>query len=217
MTPGCSEAERSKPFDEAAETGGNVYDKYGTSNPVERRLMGGFMRALDELVGLTGATEAHEVGCGEGELAIRLAREGLRMRGTDAFPEVLEEARSRAKAAGVEIAFEATPVEELEPARDGAELIVCCEVLEHLTDPERALEVLSGLARPWLIASVPREPLWRALNLARLSYVGDLGNTPGHLNHWSRRDFVRFLTSRFEVVEVRTPTPWTMALCRART
>ena len=200
----------------AVEAGGNVYDKYGTSNPVARRLMAGFMAQLDELVELTGAREAHEVGCGEGELAIRLAQHGMRLRGTDAFPQVLEEARTRAAAAGIEIDFEATPVEELDPARHAAELVVCCEVLEHLDDPERALDVLAGLARPWLLASVPREPLWRALNLARLSYVGDLGNTPGHLNHWSKSDFVRFLTRRFEVIEVRSPTPWTMALCRVQ-
>jgi 2-polyprenyl-3-methyl-5-hydroxy-6-metoxy-1,4-benzoquinol methylase len=201
---------------ETAEAGGNVYDKYGTSNPVARRLMAGFMAQLDELVERTGATDAHEVGCGEGELAIRLALRGIRMRGTDAFPQVLEEAHRRAAAAGVEIGFEATPVEELNPHRHAAELIVCCEVLEHLADPERALDVLAGLARPWLIASVPREPLWRALNLARLSYVGELGNTPGHLNHWSKRDFVRFLTRRFEVIEVRSPTPWSMVLCRVQ-
>jgi 2-polyprenyl-3-methyl-5-hydroxy-6-metoxy-1,4-benzoquinol methylase len=201
---------------QAAEAGGNVYDKYGTSNPVARRLMSGFMAQLDELVERTGATDAHEVGCGEGELSIRLARRGIRMRGTDAFPQVLEEARRRAASAEVEIDFEAVPVEELQPDRHAAELVLCCEVLEHLDDPERALDVLASLARPWLIASVPREPLWRALNLARLSYVGDLGNTPGHLNHWSRRDFVRFLTRRFEVVEVRTPTPWSMVLCRVQ-
>src|SRR4051812_7251876 len=199
-----------------AEAGGNVYDKYGTSNPVARRLMAGFMAQLDELVGRTGASEAHEVGCGEGGIAIRLARRGIRTRGTDAFPQVLEEARRRASAADVAIEFEATPVEELAPDRHGAELIVCCEVLEHLEDPERALDVLAGLAKPWLIASVPREPLWRALNLARLSYVGELGNTPGHLNHWSKRDFVRFLTRRFEVTELRSPTPWTMVLCRVQ-
>lgn len=200
---------------QAAEAGGNVYDKYGTSNPVARRLMAGFTGELDELVGLTGATEAHEVGCGEGELSIRLARRGLRVRATDAFGQVLEEARRRASAAGVEIAFEATPVEELGPEGHAAELVLCCEVLEHLEDPERALDVLARLARPWLIASVPREPLWRALNLARLSYVSELGNTPGHLNHWSKRGFVRFLRRRFEVVEVRSPLPWTMVLCRA--
>jgi SAM-dependent methyltransferase len=211
---GCSEAEpRSNPSDSG---GGNVYDKYGTSNPIARRLVAGFMSELDELVERSGAREAHEVGCGEGELSIRLARAGLRVRGTDAFPRVLEEARERAGAAGVEIEFEATPVEELDPARHAAELVVCCEVLEHLESPERGLEVLARLARPWLIASVPREPLWRALNLARLSYVGELGNTPGHLNHWSKRGFERFLGGRFEVVDLRNPLPWTMALCRVQ-
>jgi SAM-dependent methyltransferase len=195
--------------------GGNVYDKYGTSNPIARRLMAGFMADLDELVERSGAHEAHEVGCGEGEVSIRLAQRGIRVRGTDAFPQVLEEARRRASAAGEQIDFEARPVEELDPETDAAELVVCCEVLEHLEDPHRALDVLSRLARPWLIASVPREPLWRTLNLARLSYVGDLGNTPGHLSHWSKGGFERFLRERFEVLEVRSPIPWSMALCRA--
>jgi 2-polyprenyl-3-methyl-5-hydroxy-6-metoxy-1,4-benzoquinol methylase len=200
----------------AAEHGGNVYDKYATANPIERRLVTGFMANLDELVERSGAREAHEVGCGEGEVSIRLARRGIRVRGTDAFPQVLEEARRRAEAADVEIDFEATPVEELDPDRDAAELVVCCEVLEHLEDPRRGLEVLAGLARPWLIASVPREPLWRALNLARLSYVTQLGNTPGHLSHWSKGAFERFLGGRFQVVEIRSPIPWTMALCRVQ-
>ena len=101
------------------------------------------------------------------------------------------------------------------PAGDAAELVVCCEVLEHLADPERGLAVLASLARPWLLVSVPREPVWRALNLARGHYFADLGNTPGHLNHWSRRGFVNWLSTRLSVVEVRAPLPWTMALCRA--
>ena len=79
-----------------------------------------------------------------------------------------------------------------------------------------ALATLASLARPWLIVSVPREPIWRALNLARLKYVADMGNTPGHLSHWSKRGFVELLDSRVDVIEVRSPLPWTMALCRAR-
>jgi SAM-dependent methyltransferase len=196
---------------------GNVYDKYSTPNPIERRLVDGFLAQLDELVERTGAREVHEVGCGEGELTVRLARNGLRMRGTDAFPDVIDEARDRARAEALEIDFETVPVEELDPDRHAAELIVCCEVLEHLDDAERALEVLAGLARPWLIASVPREPLWRVLNMARLKYWGDLGNTPGHLGHWSKRGFLELLEPAFEVVEVASPLPWTMALCRVRT
>ncbi len=177
--------------------------------------MGGFIARLEDLVESTRARQAHEVGCGEGELAMRLARRGLRVRGTDVSTEVIDEARRRAEAAGLEIEFQAAPVQELRPDRDAAELIVCCEVLEHLDDPDAALTVIASLARPWAIVSVPREPLWRALNMARLAYLGDLGNTPGHLNHWSRGGFVRFLERRLEVVAVHTPLPWTMALCRS--
>ena len=165
---------------------------------------------------LTGAAEAHEVGCGEGELARRLAARGLRVRGTDASADVIEEAQRRAGDAGVSAEFRVSRVEELDPAIDAAELIVCCEVMEHLPDPDGALSVVASLASPWAIVSVPREPLWRALNMARLEYLGSFGNTPGHLNHWSRRSFVRFCEAKLEVVEVRAPLPWTMALCRAR-
>jgi 2-polyprenyl-3-methyl-5-hydroxy-6-metoxy-1,4-benzoquinol methylase len=200
---------------DTTETGGNVYDKYSSGHPIERRLVARFLTQLEALVELSGAREAHEVGCGEGELAQRMARRGLRVRGSDASPEVLAEARSRAAGSGLEIDYEPRAVEELEPERDAAELVVCCEVLEHLEDPRAAIGVLSELAHPWLIVSVPREPLWRILNLARLKYVGDLGNTPGHRWHWSKRGFIRFLEERVEVIEVRNPIPWTMALCRA--
>jgi len=155
------------------------------------------------------------VGCGEGELAQRLAARGLRTRGTDFSADVIAEATRRAEAAGIEAEFRTVPIEELDPAEDAAELVVCCEVLEHLPDPEAGLGMVARLARPWAIVSVPREPLWRALNVARGKYLGDLGNTPGHLNHWSRRGFLRFLGRHLEVVEVRSPLPWTMALCRS--
>jgi SAM-dependent methyltransferase len=198
----------------AVSEGGNVYDKYATRNPVERRLVGRFLAELSELVERSGAREAHEVGCGEGELAMRIARRGLAVRGSDVSPDVIGEARSRSATAGLDIPFKAASITDLDPGEDAAELIVCCEVLEHLDDPVKGLAILSGLARPWLIVSVPREPLWRALNLARFKYLGDLGNTPGHLGHWSRREFLDFLESRVEVVEARSPLPWTMALCQ---
>jgi 2-polyprenyl-3-methyl-5-hydroxy-6-metoxy-1,4-benzoquinol methylase len=194
--------------------GGNVYDKYSTRNPIERRLVAGFLADVRELVERTGAREAHEVGCGEGEISLMLARGGLRMRGSDVSAEVIEEARRRAARAGVDVGYRAVPIEALEPEVDAAELVICCEVLEHLPDPERGLAALAALARPWLLLSVPREPIWRTMNLARLKYVGELGNTPGHLGHWSRRSFLDLLRARLEVVEARSPLPWTIALCR---
>lgn len=197
---------------------GNVYDKYGTRNPIARLLMRGFLGAFRELAGMSGAREAHEVGCGEGRLAVELAELGLKVRASDASPKIVEVARATVEAsapAGAEIELSVASVYDLEPPGDAAELVVCCEVLEHLEEPREALRVLAPLARPWALFSVPREPLWRVLNLARGRYLADLGNTPGHLQQWSRQSFVDLLAERFEIVAVRSPLPWTMVLCRS--
>ena len=41
-----------------------------------------------------------------------------------------------------------------------------------------------------------------------------LGNTPGHVNHWSKRGFVALLSRYGTVEEARAPFPWTMVLVR---
>ena len=94
------------------------------------------------------------------------------------------------------------------------DLAAATEVLEHVPDPERTLAEMARVARRHLLVSVPREPLWRVLNVARGAYLRELGNTPGHLNHWSRSAFVAQLGRHGEVIEVRSPLPWTMALVR---
>jgi 2-polyprenyl-3-methyl-5-hydroxy-6-metoxy-1,4-benzoquinol methylase len=195
---------------------GNVYPKYTTRNPLARLLVANFQANLRALVQRSGARQVHEVGCGEGFLARWLAADGYRVRGSDLSPATIAEARRRSAGSTPPIAFQVADLYRLDSERDAAELIVCCEVLEHLPDPAGALDVLGQLARPHLIASVPREPLWRLLNLARGKYWRDLGNTPGHLQHWSSARFAEMLGSRLEVVEVRKPLPWAMALCRAR-
>lgn len=195
---------------------GNVYPKYTTSNPLARLLVANFASALRQLVWASGAREIHEVGCGEGHLSLMLAAEGLSVRGSDRSPEVVSEAERRAAARGLALPFQVADLYELNPARDAAELVLCCEVLEHVPEPVRALRILAGLARPYLIVSVPREPLWRVLNLVRGHYWRDLGNTPGHLQHWSTGAFLALLQEQVTVVELCTPLPWTMALCRTR-
>jgi 2-polyprenyl-3-methyl-5-hydroxy-6-metoxy-1,4-benzoquinol methylase len=195
---------------------GNLYPKYTTRNPLARLLVANFMTTLRHLVRRAGAREIHEVGCGEGHLSTRLAAEGWQVRGSDVSPVAIFEAAERARACGLRIPFRVGDLYDLEPARDGAPLVLCCEVLEHLPDPERALGVLAALARPHLIVSVPREPLWRVLNLARGKYWHELGNTPGHLHHWSTVAFLDLLRDHLEVLELRTPPPWTMALCKTR-
>jgi len=196
--------------------GGNLYPKYTVRNPIARLLVDRFLANLLDLARQSEARQVHEVGCGEGFLSTMLARQGFAVRGSDLAPAAVAAARGRAAELGLGARFRVADLYDLEPERDGAELVICCEVLEHVPDPGRAVQLLARLARPHLIVSVPREPIWRLLNLARGHYWGDLGNTPGHLQHWSTAGLLSLLEPHLEVRAVRTPLPWTMALCRRR-
>ncbi len=205
---------REAPFENGGPAG-NYGDKHGSANPVTRRLMARFYRALLGLAAETGVRDVHEVGCGEGHLARRLAAAGYRVRGSDVSPAIIGEARALSLAAGDATPFTVRSLYELGEA-DAAPLVVCCEALEHLARPEEARARLAAAARPYLVASVPAEPLWRMLNMARGTYLARLGNTPGHLQHWSPRGFVRWIARDFDVLRVLHPVPWTMVLARSR-
>ncbi len=195
---------------------GNTYDKYGSTNPVVRRLMAGFERTLDELFAQAAPGSVLDVGCGEGVLTEQWADRIApgRIVGID-----LEDPKLDAEWVGRQrpnLTFAPMEVERLEFADDEFELVAATEVLEHVADPEAALAEMARVAGRHLLVSVPHEPLWRALNMARGAYLRELGNTPGHLNHWTRRSFVRLLGRYGEVVEIRAPFPWTMLLVAVR-
>jgi SAM-dependent methyltransferase len=193
---------------------GNTYDKYGSRNPVVRRLMAGFERNLDELFERAAPASALDVGCGEGVLVQRWARRlgDGRVVGVDLEEDSIQAGWAAHQAPNLEYRVMEGP--ELPFADDEFDLACAIEVLEHLPDPAHALAEMARCARHNLLVSVPREPLWRALNMARGAYWPALGNTPGHLNHWSKRSFVALLSGYGEVLEVRSPFPWTMLLVR---
>ena len=193
---------------------GNTYDKYGSTNPVVRRLMSSFERTLDELMARADPQSLLDVGCGEGVLVHRWAQSlpGRRVVGIDLEEESIQAGWSQRQAPNLE--YRTMPAEDLPFAADEFDLATAIEVLEHVPDPEHTLAEMARCAERHLLVSVPREPLWRMLNMARGAYLGQLGNTPGHLNHWSKRSFARLLAQHGEVVELRSPFPWTMLLVR---
>ncbi len=193
---------------------GNTFDKYGSTNPVVRRLMAGFERTLDELWNQAAPQSVLDVGCGEGVLTHEWAqRLGERpIVGIDLEdPKLRAEWDQRARA---NLSYRVEEATQLSFADDQFDVATAIEVLEHVPDPEATVAEMARVAERFLIVSVPREPLWRGLNLARGAYWGALGNTPGHLNHWSRRSFVSLLSRHGTVEEARSPFPWTMLLVR---
>jgi 2-polyprenyl-3-methyl-5-hydroxy-6-metoxy-1,4-benzoquinol methylase len=193
---------------------GNTFDKYGSANPVVRRLMAGFERSLDELFDRAAPRSLLDIGCGEGILVQRWAHRigDGRVVGVDLEEDSIQAGWRQHQAPNLE--YRVVAAQELPFAAGEFEMVSAIEVLEHLPEPERALAQMARCAQRHLLVSVPREPLWRMLNLARGAYVRELGNTPGHLNHWSARAFVSLLARHGEVVAVRQPFPWTMALVR---
>jgi SAM-dependent methyltransferase len=190
---------------------GNHTPKYTARNPAIRWLTQRWVANLDRVFAQVAADPAGrprrslEVGCGEGVIAAKLHQRFGEVVALD-LPD-----------AGLRAGWHQLPgprflhadAHALPFGDDRFDVVVAAEVLEHLPDPARGLQELARVGRAHLVLSVPQEPLFRACNLLAGRYVGALGNTPGHLNHWTRRGFVRFVAGVAEVREVTSPFPWT--------
>ncbi len=193
---------------------GNTFDKYGSTNPVVQRLMAGFERTLAELFEQAAPRSLIDVGCGEAVLTHKWATQlgDRRVVGIDLEDPSIQQHWQARTAPNLE--YKVMKAENLPFADNEFDVATAIEVLEHVPDPAHTVAEMARVAERWLLVSVPREPLWRGLNVARGAYVKDLGNTPGHLNHWSKRSFVKLLGRHGDVVEARSPFPWTMLLVR---
>jgi SAM-dependent methyltransferase len=191
-------------------TAGNLTAKYPPANPVAGLLVGRWRTALRELVALAAPASLLDVGCGEGVLTAEWAHAlpGTRVLGVDVEDVVSVPERPNLRFATI------APAPPL-PYADGAwDLVAAVESLEHMEDPEGAVAEMARCAGRHLMVSVPREPLWRALNLARGAYVRAGGNTPGHRQHFTLATLRALLRSHGEVLATRSPAPWTVALAR---
>jgi SAM-dependent methyltransferase len=191
-------------------------EKYQSKNFIARRLVDNFMKTILHVVQRTAPGSIHEIGCGEGHILGVLARNGYRVRGCDLSETSMAVAKEESERHGLDIPLQRKNIYDLDAETDRAETVLCCEVLEHLTDPEMALQKLIAITEKDLVLSVPREPIWHLLNMARGKYWHALGNTPGHYQHWTRGMFVDFIRPHAEIVAVENPLPWTVVHCRPK-
>lgn len=192
---------------------GNTYDKEAATHPLERRLVAGFTGALEALLP-TRASSVLEVGCGEGhQLQKVLQRVGAeRVVGLDLLDVELE--GTWAGLDDVDLLWGSAY--QLPFPSDSFDLVLALEMLEHVGEPDTVLAEIARVATGPVVISVPWEPVWRLGNLARRRYVREMGNTPGHIQHFTRRAIVSRVEQHLDVLDVRRPFPWTFVLAHAR-
>ncbi len=191
-------------------------EKYQSGSLIGQKLVDNFMDSILRMVQNTNTREVHEIGCGEGHILGMLASKNFKVKGCDISIDSLKVAKSEAEKHSLDINLKLKNIYELNRKDDSSDTVLCCEVLEHLTEPEKALLKLISITKKDLILSVPNEPIWHILNMLRGKYLSALGNTPGHYQHWSKNQFIKFVSKYAEIIEVKTPLPWTLIHCRPK-
>lgn len=204
---------RKSPLIENGIVVGTGSNKYQMRNPIGKLLIQQFDRTISKLVREINPKTILEVGCGEGHVTqILLNQTNASIHCTDISHTILKQAQDAI--ASPRASFDNKSIYELNSEVDRAELVVCCEVLEHLENPFLGLEKIASVASPYCLLSVPREPIFRTLNLIRGAHIAQFGNSPGHIQHWSKRSFFKLVQTQFEIIKVMTPLPWTVILAK---
>ena len=207
----------------ALQTSRNL-QKHTNLNPIHQWLLRRFhakvwTMLMAALVGVrqNGTTSPYvlDAGCGEGFAARYLSEhlQDIHTVGLDLRPEAVAYAHEQNAPNCRWLAGDVTRL----PLRDhSVPVVMCLEVLEHLTDPWGALRELSRVSSDCLLLSVPSQPFFALANLTRGKNLRTLGDDPEHLSHWTARTFIRLVGRRAEVVQVAHSFPWVIVLARPK-
>lgn len=189
--------------------------KYREPSALKRALLRRFVERFHSLFLRANPVESVlEVGIGEGFLSGYLSERfpHVQFEGIDQDREAL----ARAALLFPRIQLHSGDAHALRASGRAFDLVLCCEVLEHVADPERALAEIAAVAPRHAIFTVPHEPFFRLSNLLRGRNVGRFGNDVDHHHHWGKASFRELLSRHFEVVTLTTSYPFLLALVAPR-
>ena len=179
-----------------------------------QRVIRRFLAHLCARIAELGPKTIVDLGCGEGVVAreVRRILPGVHYLGIDASGEAIRIAR----AANPGFEFREGDILDRRAEYPVADLALCLEVLEHLEQPELALERIAAASSDFVVLSVPWEPYFRLGNLLRGKYLGTWGNHPEHVQQFSPGKLRDLLGRHFSSVGVETCFPWLIASARKR-
>jgi 2-polyprenyl-3-methyl-5-hydroxy-6-metoxy-1,4-benzoquinol methylase len=144
--------------------------------------------------------EILDLGCGTGWFTERLAQFG-HVTGVDLNRKGIEEARARIEQA----TFFAGNFFELALPRDHYDILVAQQVIAHVVDQPRFVELAASLLKPrgFLVLTTPNKFV-----MDRLGNVGWASSGPHHIEQWlDRKSLFRLVRTRFEIVRCTSIVP----------
>ena len=148
---------------------GNYFNKYKDNGKIVNFIMSEFFRHLDFHLGRISFENMYEAGCGEGYISQHVLnnKPNIKITASDISKKVINQASIDFP----DIVFKYNSIYSLEEENNSFDLVIACEVLEHLDKPESALEELFRISKKYFFISVPNEPIWCIANSARGKYL----------------------------------------------
>ena len=200
----------------------DFFGKYEKSGKLGQTLLDNYFKKVNQLTNealkKSNINKALEIGCGPGLSTQKISKmlyNSAKLEASEYVGKLVKVAKKN----NPKLKIWQEDIYQLKSKDNSYDLVYLLEVLEHLDHPKVALAEIRRVLRPngYLIVGVPREPLWRFLNMARGSYWGSWGNTPGHLNHWSTGSLQNYIEKEFgKVLAVEKPLPWTICLAKSK-
>ena len=170
------------------------YIKHTSKNLLKKWLINYFYKVLFSLIADLKIITVLDAGCNEGFTLDQLKKKfpALNCVGIDVSDKAINIGRKMFP----KIKLKTGSIYHL-PYKKTFDLMICTEVLEHLEQPEKALQEIKRATKQYCLFSVPNEPWFR---------ITKLGNDPEHINHWTKNKFISLLEkNQFKILKVRDP------------
>ncbi|RJQ38221.1 class I SAM-dependent methyltransferase [Candidatus Microgenomates bacterium] len=187
------------------------FSKHKSKNPIQKLLINNFYHNLIKLMETIKPESILDAGCGEGFTLNKLFEHkiGKKLEGIDGS----EIAVSIGKKMFPNLTLKKGDIYKLPFNENSFDLVICTEVLEHLENPEKALNEIIRVSKKNIIVSVPNEPFFRLSNFLRGKNLKRFGNDPGHINNWGIFSFKKLIRGQnLKIKKIELPFPWIMLL-----